>query len=78
MGAAVGLPFLDAMVPAGRLKGTAVEELDSPRLIAMEQSHGAAGSNEWGATQNLWSPVETGKHFDLDPTSMRSLEPYRD
>jgi hypothetical protein len=78
MGAALGLPLLDAMVPAGRMRSSAAQALDRPRLIAMEQSHGAAGCNEWGATQNLWSPVDTGRDFDLDPTSMRSLEPYRD
>jgi hypothetical protein len=78
MGAVVGLPFLDAMVPAGRIRGDRNQEVERPRLIAMEQSHGAAGCNEWGATQNLWSPVDTGRDFDLDPTSMRSLEPYKD
>ncbi len=76
MGAVVGLPFLDAMVPAGKPWDSA--SVDQPRLIIMEQSHGAAGCNEWGATQNLWSPAEVGRNFDLSPTSMRSLEPYRD
>ena len=39
--------------------------------------HGAAGCNEWGASQNLWAPAEEGKDFDLSPTSLRSLEPFR-
>jgi len=51
---------------------------EQPRLIAMEQSHGAAGCNEWGATRNLWSPAQTGRDFDLGPTSMAPLEPWRD
>ena len=46
MGATVALPFLDAMVPAGRIwrapgSGT--------RLVAIEMVHGAAGCNELGA-----------------------------
>jgi hypothetical protein len=76
MGATVALPFLDAMVPAGRAWSGA--DVAKTRLIAMEQSHGAAGSNTWGATQNLWSPAKVGRDFDLSPTSMASLEPYRD
>jgi len=53
-------------------------DLDKTRLIAMEMSHGAAGCNVWGATQNLWSPAEVGSDFDLTPTSLLPLEPYRD
>ena len=76
LGATVGLPFLDAMMPAGRSYVRA--DLDKTRLIAMEMSHGAAGCNVWGATQNLWAPVEVGSDFDLTPTSLMPLEPYRD
>ena len=76
-GAAVGLPLLDAMVPAG-LRGAEVRRsLDKTRLIAMEMSHGAAGCVEWGAKQHFWSPAKTGHDFDLSPTSLRSLEPWR-
>jgi hypothetical protein len=75
-GATVALPFLDAMVPAGR--AWSGQEIAKTRLIAMENSHGAAGSNTWGATQNLWSPAQVGRDFDLGPTSMASLEPYRE
>ena len=46
MGASVGLPFLDAMVPAGRLRASASDEADPTRLVAIELVHGAAGSNE--------------------------------
>ena len=45
VGATVALPFLDAMVPAGRLLAP---ESDPTRLVAIEQVHGAAGCNEWG------------------------------
>jgi len=78
VGVAIGLPFLDSMVPAGRLSAETRQALDKPRLIAIENSHGAAGSNAWGATQNLWAPRELGKDFDLGPTSLLPLEAYQD
>jgi hypothetical protein len=79
MGASVALPFLDAMVPAGRLRSSgASDESDPTRLVAIELVHGAAGSNEWGATQNLWSPAEVGSDFDLTPSALEPLEPWRE
>jgi hypothetical protein len=68
------------MVPAGKLwrDVAAASGLDRPRLVAIEMVHGAAGCNEWGATQNLWSPALVGRDFDLSPTAMASLEPFRD
>ena len=78
-GAAIGLPLLDAMIPAGRpwASTDAGKAADRTRLVCIEQVHGAAGCNEWGATQNLWSPAETGRNFDLSPSSLRPLEPFR-
>lgn len=78
MGATVALPFLDAMVPAGRLWGKGAAAADRTRLVAIEMVHGAAGCNEWGASQHLWSPAAAGRAFDLSPTALSSLEPYRD
>ena len=79
MGSTLGLPLLDAMFPvAGKRARGLRESLERPRLIAMEQSHGAAGSNQWGATQNLWAPAEVGRDFDLGPTSMSPLDPWRE
>ena len=78
MGATVALPFLEAMIPAGRIWSSANEDALPTRLVAIEMVHGAAGCNEWGATQNLWSPEEVGRDFDLAPTSLSSLEPFRD
>ena len=75
-GATVALPFLDAMVPAGRL--WAREVADPTRLVCIEMVHGAAGSSGFGAAQNYWSPAATGRGFDLSPTALSSLEPYRD
>lgn len=78
MGASLALPFLDAMVPAGRLTAAKRAEVDATRLVAIEMVHGAAGSNEWGATQNLWAPAAVGRNFDLTPSAMLPLEPWRD
>jgi hypothetical protein len=80
MGATVALPFLDAMVPAGKLWKDVAHNagLDRPRFVAIEIVHGAAGSSEWGASQNLWSPATVGRDFDLSPTALSSLEPFRD
>ena len=78
-GAAISLPLLDAMIPAGRLWAStaAGKAADRTRLVCIEQVHGAAGCNEWGASQNLWSPAETGKDFDLSPSSLKPLESFR-
>ncbi|MCY4400130.1 MAG: DUF1552 domain-containing protein [Gemmatimonadetes bacterium] len=78
-GAAIGLPLLDAMIPAGRLWASteAGKAADRTRLVCIEQVHGAAGCNDWGASQNLWSPAETGRDFDLSPSSLKPLEPFR-
>ena len=78
VGATVALPFLDAMVPAGRLWAKAASDVDRTRLVAIELVHGAAGCNEWGATQNLWAPAAVGRDFDLSPSALSPLEAYRD
>jgi hypothetical protein len=86
LGATIALPFLDAMVPAGRLwarpDGLGVASrvavpTDATRFVAIEMVHGAAGSNEWGASQYLWAPERTGSDFDLSPSSLSPLEPWR-
>ena len=75
MGAVVALPMLDAMIPTRRLfrEPTA----DPTRLICIEMVHGAAGCNQFGATQNYWAPAGTGSDFDLSPTALTSLDRYR-
>ena len=79
LGAAVALPFLDAMIPARGLWSETVRaaSLDRPRLVCIEMVHGAAGANEWGATQHLWSPAETGRGYSLAGSSLSPLEPFR-
>ncbi|MHC5062567.1 MAG: DUF1552 domain-containing protein [Planctomycetota bacterium] len=77
MGASLGLPLLDAMVPA-RAKADQLRALsDRSLLICIEMVHGAAGSNAWGRSQNFWSPAEAGGEFDLSPSALLPLEPYR-
>ena len=57
MGATVALPFLDAMVPAGRGARAGGRADRQTRLICIEEVHGLAGCNNWGATQ---VPVRAG------------------
>ena len=76
IGATVALPFLDAMLPASTAYAKVADR--KVRLIALEMVHGAAGSTTYGAKMNLWAPAATGRAFDLTPTAMAALEPYRD
>jgi hypothetical protein len=75
LGATFALPYLDAMIPIGR--GASRLAPDRTRLVAIEMVHGAAGCNELGAKMNMWAPAAAGRQFDLAPTALRSLEPYR-
>ncbi len=74
IGATVALPLLDAMLPAAAHAKAADRKL---RLIAIEMVHGAAGSTTYGAANHMWAPAATGEAFDLTPTAMKALEPYR-
>ena len=78
MGATVALPFLDAMLPAGRLGRVMARDLDKTRMIAIEMVHGAAGCAEVGAQMGLWTPQKIGTDFDLRGTSMEPLEPWKE
>ncbi len=82
MGASVALPFLDAMVPAGRLRGekaAAAAAADRIPFIAIEEVHGLAGCNVWAEKQFLWAPETTGRDFEIIPDSaLNSLTPYQD
>ena len=77
MGASVALPFLDAMVPARQPWWKTEAMMDNPRLVCLEMVHGSAGSNAWGATQHLWAPEAVGSEFDLTPSALSPLEPFR-
>jgi hypothetical protein len=80
MGVTLGLPLLDAMIPARTAWAKTAEGAAAarPRLIAIEMVHGSAGSAQLGIKKNLWSPAGVGREFDLSPTSLSPLEPYRD
>ncbi len=80
MGATVGLPFLDAMVPAGRVwgknnRGPSLAD-ENMRLVCIEEVHGLAGCNEWAETQNIFAPATTGRDFELLPEN--ALSPIAD
>ena len=77
LGVTVALPLLDAMVPAGRAFAAATSR-KKQRLVCVEMVHGAAGCSSIGIRQNLWAPAGLGRDFDLSPTSLRSLEPFRE
>jgi hypothetical protein len=80
MGVTVALPLLDAMVPAGSAfaSTTAGKSAAKTRLTCIEMVHGSAGSTQIGLAKNLWSPAKAGKDFDLKPSSLSPLEPYKE
>ena len=78
VGATMALPFLDAMVPArGVLAGAAAQE--PTRLVCIEEVHGLAGCNNWGASKHLFAPATTGREFSFVPDNpFSTLDGYRD
>ncbi|MEI6740791.1 MAG: DUF1552 domain-containing protein [Gemmatimonadaceae bacterium] len=81
MSAAVALPYLDAMEPAGRTFsrfGSAAAATDKTRLVCIESVHGAAGCTAAVAHKNLWAPGQVGRDFVLGQDSaLLPLEPWR-
>jgi Protein of unknown function (DUF1552) len=81
MGATIALPYLDAMEPAARAltrRGSSAAAADKTRLVCIESVHGAAGSNNWGASKYLWAPEKVGRKFDLiSEGALSPLEPWR-
>lgn len=81
MGAGVALPFLSAMVPAGRaLAQSANGNGSTPtRLVCIEESMGCAGGSDWGHERNLFAPQGAGKDFIIpNDSQLKPLEAYRD
>ena len=80
LGASVALPFLDAMVPAGRRAAAATSAaVDRTPLVCIEEVHGLAGCNEWGASQYLFAPETTGPDFKLtEENALSPLTPFQD
>jgi uncharacterized protein DUF1552 len=77
VGATIALPFLDAMVPARTLLAKTAAA-GRTRLSCIEMVHGAAGSTAFGLSKNMWSPAAVGREFDLSPSSLSPMEPFRD
>src|SRR5438067_634058 len=65
VGATVALPFLDAMVPARGIVASAAAGAERTRLVCIEEVHGLAGCNLWGASKYLFAPETTGRDFTL-------------
>ena len=79
IGTTVALPFLDAMVPAGRSGATVLAAADTTRLVCIEEVHGLPGCNDWGADRHLFAPATVGQDFELvEDNPLKSLEPFRD
>jgi hypothetical protein len=76
MGVTLALPLLDAMTPAGRL--FAAPAPSRTRLVAIEMVHGAAGATAIGQAKHLWAPAAVGSAFDLTPSALNPLDPYRE
>jgi len=74
LGATIALPFLESMLPAM----TPQAKKPVVRMACLEMVHGAAGSTTFGALKNMWSPAAEGRDFDLAPTSLLPLEPWKD
>src|SRR5262245_29651704 len=75
VGVTMALPFLEAMVPARSAWARAASR--PARFVCIEMVHGAAGSTAYGIKKNMWAPAAVGREFDLSPTSLAPLEPFR-
>jgi hypothetical protein len=79
VGATMALPLLEAMVPARTAFARGGLATDKKvRFVAIEMVHGSAGSTPIGIQKNLWAPAGVGRSFDLSPSSLSPLEPFRD
>jgi hypothetical protein len=78
MGVTLALPMLDAMLPAMTPMRQSEAGKPAIRLAALEMVHGAAGSSTEGIEKLYWAPAAEGPDYDLTPTSLSSLEPYRE
>ena len=77
MGAAVGLPLLDAMVPAQTPLSQTAAGGRRIRLACIEMVHGAAGSAEDASSRHYWSPTQEGSDFEFS-YSLEALAPFRE
>lgn len=76
-GAAMGLPLLDAMVPASRPSYNPAEGVT--RLVAEYEAMGCAGGNDWGDQQHLFAPAKMGRDFEIgNDSQLKPLEAHKD
>jgi hypothetical protein len=75
-GASLGLPLLEAMIPAATALAQSVD-LHKTRLACIAMVHGAAGSTMDGTSKHYWSPVREGRDFEFTQT-LSPLEKHRD
>lgn len=68
-GAAIALPLLDAMSPAGRARAQAAADAAPPRLVFVGFPH--------GAIMDQWSPKQTGTDYEMSPI-LEPLAPFRE
>lgn len=76
IGVSLGLPFLDAMIPAGTAlaQNAAIPKL---RLGFFYLPHGAImGNTSHGPAMDKWTPSGSGANFKLSPI-LAPLEPYK-
>src|ERR1700761_7112475 len=67
VGAAIALPLLESMIPAGRLRAAEATK-PKPRLACIYVPHGAVMSR--------WTPAIVGTGFEF-PQILQPLEPFR-
>ena len=77
LGVTLALPWLEAMTPAASAfaRSAGARKI---RLSAIEMVHGSAGATVFGSGKHMWSPAEVGTAFDLSPSALSPLEPFRD
>lgn len=73
LGATVALPYLESMLPA-----LTAAPKPQVRLACLEMVHGSAGSTKYGIEKNMWAPAQVGREFDLTPSSLLPLDPWKD
>jgi hypothetical protein len=66
------------MLPAMTAQSQTAAGKPKVRLACMEMVHGSAGSTNFGLTKNYWAPPQTGREFDLTPSSLLPLDPWKD
>ena len=77
-GAAIALPFLESMVPAMTPARKSQALSTKPRFACLEMVHGCAGATKFGEQTYMWAPAKVGSDFDLTPSSLLPLEPFKE